>query len=157
MAAEQAAPQTAVIREMNAYLRVKGAPQAITFYQQAFGAKELFRLSEPSGRIGHAELDIGGYKLMLSDEYPEHDIVGPETASSVTSAMYLQVSNADQVVADAIAAGATIVTPVEDQFYGERSGKLRDPFGHHWMISQTIAQVSPQEMQQRFDAMFKSE
>ncbi|WP_394778664.1 VOC family protein [Undibacterium sp.] len=157
MAAEQAAPQTTVIREMNAYLRVKGAPQAIAFYQQAFGAKELFRLSEPSGRIGHAELDIGGYKLMLSDEYPEHDIVGPETASSVTSAMYLQVSNADQVAAAAIAAGATIVTPLEDQFYGERSGKLRDPFGHHWMISQTVARVSPEEMQQRFDAMFKSE
>ncbi|MFZ6647213.1 VOC family protein [Undibacterium sp. TJN25] len=155
MAAEQAASPTPLIREMNAYLRVKGAPRAIDFYRQAFGATELFRLSEPSGRIGHAELDIGGYKLMLSDEYPEHDIRGPESAG-VACAMYLQVSNADLVVANAIAAGATVITPVEDQFYGERSGKLRDPFSHHWMISQTIKQVSPEEMQQRFNAMFTS-
>ncbi len=148
--------QEPLIKEVISYLRVKGAPQAISFYQKVFGAKETFRLSEPSGRVGHAELEIGGCKVMLSDEYPEHDILGPESLGGVAAAMYLQVDNVDQLWADVIAAGATVVTPLADQFYGERSGKIRDPFGHHWMLSETIEQLSMEEMQKRFDAMFTS-
>ncbi|HTD04242.1 VOC family protein [Undibacterium sp.] len=150
------AGQKPVIHEVIAYLRVRRAPEAIGFYQKVFGAKELFRLSEPSGRVGHAELEIGGVKLMLSDEYPEHDNPSPESLGGTTMAMYLQVDDVDQLMADAVAAGASIIDPAADQFYGERSGKIRDPFGHQWKFSQTIEQVSIEEMQSRLEAISKS-
>ncbi|GGC77723.1 VOC family protein [Undibacterium terreum] len=145
-----------VVHEMIAYLRVRRAPDAIRFYQQVFGAKETFRLDEPSGRVGHAELEIGGAKLMLSDEYPEYGILGPESVAGTAMAMYLQVDNVDKLMESAIAAGATVTMPAQDQFYGERSGKIRDPFGHEWMFSHQIEQLSVEEMQRRFDEISKS-
>ena len=115
------------IHELFAYLRVKDAAEAIDFYQQAFGATEKFRLTEPSGRIGHAELDFGGTTLMLSDEFPEYGIPGPQTLGGTTLTIHLHVDDADALIARAVAAGATLVRPPQDQFYGERSGTRARP------------------------------
>lgn len=136
------------------YLHVKGADRAIEFYQQAFGATEVMRLAEPGGRIGHAEIHIGESRVMLADEYPEHAIVGPQTLGGSPVSLSLSVDDVDAVVARAVAAGARLLRPVADQFYGERTGKLEDPFGHVWHISTTTEEVSVEEMQRRFAAMY---
>jgi uncharacterized glyoxalase superfamily protein PhnB len=144
------------IHDLYAYLRVRNAGKAIEFYKQAFGATETMRLSEPSGRIGHAELDFGGTTLMLSDEFPEYDIKGPESIGATTMMMHLHVDDADAVIRRAVAAGATLVREAKDEFYGERGGVVRDPFGHEWGIGHQIEKVSPAEMQRRYDEMMKS-
>jgi len=139
-----------VIHEVFTYLRLKNAAAAIEFYKQAFGATELFRLNEPGGRIGHAEVKIGGVTIMLADEFPEASIIGPQTLGGTTFAMHLHCDNADAVIDRAVAAGAAVVRPAADQFYGERSGMVRDPFGHEWLIGHHIEDVSPEEMQRRY-------
>ena len=139
------------IHELFPYLRLRRAGEAIAFYQRAFGAKEKMRLTEPGGRIGHAELDFGGAVVMLSDEYPELGFTGPESVGSTTMSIHLHVDDADATVARAVEAGATVVRPLADHFYGERSGTVRDPFGHEWMIGHNIEQVTPEEMQRRYD------
>ena len=148
-------PDTNRVHEVFAYLRVHDAAAAIDFYQQAFGAQEMFRLTEPSGRIGHAELRIGQAMVMLSDEYPEYQFLGPRTLGGTTFSIHLHVDDADQLMARAIAAGATVLHPLKDQFYGERSGSVRDPFGHEWLLGHEIEKVSPEEMQRRYTAMLK--
>lgn len=147
-----ASPPT--ISEAFPYLRLRRASEAIEFYKRAFGATELFRLTEPTGRIGHAELKLGPYTLMLSDEFPEYGIGGPETIGGTSFQMHLHVDNADAVIARAVEAGATLVMKTADHFYGERSGRIRDPFGHEWSIGHEIEKVTPAEMQRRYDAMF---
>lgn len=142
------------IHEVFAYLRVRDASAAIAFYQRVFGATEKFRLTEPSGRVGHAELDFGGTVVMLSDEYPELGFRGPQSIGAVSSSIHLHVDDADALIQRALDAGAELLRPAQDQFYGERSGTVRDPFGHEWMIGHNIEQVSPEEMQRRYDAMF---
>jgi uncharacterized glyoxalase superfamily protein PhnB len=141
------------IHELYAYLRVKDAPAAIEFYKAAFGATEKFRLCEPSGRIGHAELDFDGKTLMLAEELAERGIVGPHALGGTSFAMHLHVDDADAMFAQAVKAGATAVRPPTDQFYGERSGTLRDPFGHEWLLGHSIEEVEPAEMQRRYDAL----
>jgi PhnB protein len=141
------------IHEVFAYLHVKGAAQAIDFYKQAFGAKEEFRLAEPSGRIGHAQLDFNGTTVMLADEYPEYGIKGPNTLGGSGVTIHLHVDNADELVQRAVKAGAKLQVEVKDQFYGERSGAVIDPFGHRWNIGHSIEAVSPEEMQKRFNAL----
>jgi len=143
------------IHEVFAYLRLRDAAKAIEFYAKAFGATEKFRLTEPSGRIGHAELELGGTTLMLSDEYPEFGIYGPQSIGGTSFMLHLHVDDADALIARAAAAGATIVRPATDQFYGERSGTVRDPFGHEWILGHAIEEVAPEEMQRRYDAMMK--
>jgi uncharacterized glyoxalase superfamily protein PhnB len=138
------------IHELFAYLRVKDAARAIDFYQKAFGAKEKFRLAEPSGRIGHAELDFDGATLMLSDEFPEYEIRGPETIGATSFTIHLHVDDADAVIARAVELGAKLLRPPQDQFYGERSGTVRDPFGHEWNVGHELEKVSPEEMQRRY-------
>ena len=135
------------------YLIVRGAARALDFYTRAFGAEEVMRLAEPSGRIGHAELTLAGWRLMLADEYPEHGILGPQSLGGASGSLHLQVPDVDAVVARAVEAGAELVRPVSDQFYGERIGKLRDPFGHLWHVGTEIEEVSADEMQRRFDAL----
>ena len=147
--------RSAAVHEAFPYLRLRRAAEAIEFYKQALGAEELFRLTEPTGRIGHAEVKIGPLTVMLSDEYPEYGIGGPETLGGTSFCIHLHVGNADEVIARAKAAGATVVRAAQDQFYGERSGTVRDPFGHEWMIGHEIEKVAPAEMQRRYDAMFK--
>jgi uncharacterized glyoxalase superfamily protein PhnB len=148
-------PDTNRVHEVFAYLRVHDAAAAIDFYQRAFGAQEVFRLTEPSGRIGHAELRIGPALLMLSDEYPEYQFHGPRTLGGTTFSIHLHVDDADQLMARAVAAGAIVLRPLNDQFYGERSGSVRDPFGHEWLLGHEIEKVSPEEMQRRYTAMLK--
>ena len=143
------------IHELFAYIRIKDAAKAIDFYQRAFGAREKFRLSEPTGRIGHAELDFGGTTLMLSDEFPEYNIYGPQTIGGTSLTIHLHVDDADALIRRAVAAGATVVRPAQDQFYGERSGTVRDPFGHEWNIGHHIEDVATDEMQRRYDAMLR--
>jgi uncharacterized glyoxalase superfamily protein PhnB len=144
---------TSPIHDLYAYLRVKNAARAIAFYQEAFGAREKFRLTEPSGRIGHAELDFGGVTLMLSDEFPEYGILAPQPGGTTGLSLHLHVDDADAMIAGAVAAGATLVSAPQDQFYGERGGKVRDPFGHEWLIGHEIEKVTPEEMQRRYDAL----
>jgi len=142
-------------QQLFAYLRVHNAAEAIGFYSRAFGATEKFRLAEPSGRVGHAELEICGSTLMLSDEYPENGINGPAKGAGTGMMMHLHVENADEVIAQAVAAGAELVRPAADYFYGERSGTVRDPFGHEWGIGHEIEKISNAEIQRRFTAMFE--
>lgn len=144
------APESFAVHEVYAYLRVRRAADAIEFYKKAFGATELFRLTEPAGRIGHAEIKLGTTTLMLSEEYPELGIVGPEALGGTTFAIHLHVDNADAWMARAVAAGAVITRPATDAFYGERSGTVRDPFGHEWLLGHQIEEVPVEEMQRRY-------
>jgi PhnB protein len=144
------------IHEVYPYLRVKDAAKAIAFYEAAFGATEKFRLSEPNGRIGHSELDFGGHDIMVSEEFPEYGIVGPATIGGTSVSLHLHVENADEMMARAVAAGATVLREPKDQFYGERSGTLRDPFGHEWIVGHALEELTPAEMQRRYDAMMKA-
>jgi len=143
------------IQDVFPYLRCKGVAQAIEFYKKALGAQEIFRLDEkPTGRIGHAELRIGPMVLMLSDEYPELGILSPLSIGGCSAALHLHVDDADAWGQRCVDAGATMISPPADQFYGERSCKVRDPFGHEWMFGHSIEKVSVEEMQRRYDAMF---
>ena len=143
------------IHEVYPYLRVHSTAEAIGFYARAFGAQELFRLTEPSGRIGHAEIKIGPATLMLSDEYPEHGIRGPRALGGTTFSMHLHVKDVDAAFEQAVQAGATVVRPLTNQFYGERSGTVRDPFGHEWLLGGHLEDVSAEETQRRYTALFE--
>ena len=143
------------IHEVYPYLRVHSTAEAIDFYARAFGASEIFRLTEPCGRIGHAEIKIGSNTLMLADEYPEHGIRGPRSLGGTTFSIHLHVANVDSAFQRAVSAGAAVIRPLKDQFYGERSGTVRDPFGHEWLLGGEIEKVTPEEMQRRYTAMFK--
>ena len=142
------------IHEVYAYLCVSDANDALAFYTQAFGAAEKFRLTEPSGRIGHAELDFGGATVMLSDEFPEMGIRSANTIGATPVTIHLHVDDADAMIQRAVAAGATLEREPTDAFYGERSGAVRDPVGHRWLIGHSIEDVSPAEMQRRYTALF---
>lgn len=135
------------------YLHVKGAARAIEFYKQAFGATEAMRLSEPGGRIGHAEIQIGEARIMLADEYPEYGILGPQSLGGTSVGIHLTVPDVDALAERAVAAGAKLARPIKDEFYGERGGKLEDPFGHVWHVVTHKEDVSTEEMQRRYDAM----
>ena len=141
--------------ELFAYIHVKNAGEAIAFYSSVFGATEKFRLTEPSGRIGHAELGFGAATLMLSDEFPEYGIRAPQSAAPAAVTLHLHVDNCDAVMARALQAGATLEAAAQDQFYGERSGSFRDPFGHRWNVGHSIEDVTPEEMQRRYTEMLK--
>jgi uncharacterized glyoxalase superfamily protein PhnB len=142
------------VHEVYPYLRVHNADAAIKFYARAFGAQELFRLAEPSGRIGHAEIKIGPATVMLADEHPEHGISGPLSLGGTTFSLHLHVADVDSAFEQALSAGATVVRPLADQFYGERSGTVRDPFGHEWLLGGHLEDVSTEEMQRRYSALF---
>lgn len=143
------------VHEIYSYLRVHDTAAAIEFYARAFDAKEQFRLTEPSGRIGHAEIMIGATTLMLSDEYPEEGIRGPRSLGGTSVAMHLHVANVDEAFRKAVEAGATVLRPLQDQFYGERSGTVRDPFGHEWLLGGHLETVTTDEMQRRYTALFQ--
>ena len=139
--------------QITPYLIVKGAAGAIDFYKQAFGATELFRMPQPDGRVGHAELKIGDSAVMMADEFPEMKVVGPKTLGNSPVGLLLYVENVDATVAKAVSLGATIQRPVADQFYGDRTCTIEDPFGHKWTVATHIEDVSPEEMQRRAAAM----
>jgi PhnB protein len=133
------------------YLIIKGAAAAIEFYKKAFGATEIMRMPQPDGRVGHAEIQIGNSRLMLADEFPERGIQGP--AGGRTPVMlHLYVEDVDKVWSQALAAGAKEMRPVEDQFYGDRSGMFTDPFGHCWNVATHKEDLSNEEMGKRAKA-----
>jgi PhnB protein len=136
------------------YLVVKGAAEAIRFYQQAFGAIEVGRITTPDGVIGHAELKIDEARLMLSEEMPAWKNKSPKTLGGTSVGIALYVPDVDATFRRALDAGATAVEPVKDQFYGDRAGMLTDPFGHNWHVMTHIEDVSFPETQKRCDAIF---
>lgn len=141
------------IHEVFPYLRVRNAPAALDFYKRAFGAHEKFRLTEPSGRVGHAELEFGPIIVMVSEEYPEYGILGPQSIGGTSMCIHLHVDDCDAAITHVVEMGATLVRPASDAFYGERSGTVRDPFGHEWLIGHDIEDVTPEEMQRRYTEM----
>ena len=137
------------------YITCKDASRAIDFYKSVFGATEEMRLAEPGGRIGHAELKIGNSVLMLSDEYPEMNVKSPQTLGGTPFAIAILVDDTDVTFNRAVASGATVVQPLADQFYGYRTGKVADPFGHVWDIMTDKEHLTNAEISRRYDALIK--
>jgi PhnB protein len=131
------------------YLIVKGAAQAIAFYERAFAAEELYRMPMPDGRIGHAELRIGDSRIMLADEHPGVGALSPGSVGGTPVTIHLYVEDVDATFARATAAGARVTRPVADQFYGDRLGVLTDPFGHVWSVATHREDVSEEELRRR--------
>ena len=138
------------------YLSIKGAAAAIDYYKRALGAVELFRLDAPNGQVGHAELKIGDSSIMLADECPEEAAFhNPQDLGGSTVALHLYVEDADALFAQAIKAGGKVIKPVEDQFYGDRTGTFQDPYGHVWFIATHKEDLAPEEINRRAEEMFK--
>jgi PhnB protein len=137
------------------YLYIRGAARALDFYKKAFGAVELMRMATPQGKVGHAEIKIGDSHLMLADEHPEMGARGPESLGGASAGLCLYVEDADARFHQAVAAGAKVVRPLKDQFYGDRSGTVADPFGHVWTIATHKEDVPPEEMRKRAEAAMK--
>ena len=131
------------------YLIVDGAARAIEFYRQAFGAVEIFRMEVPGGKVGHAEIKIGDSHLMLADEHPEMGARGPRTIGGSPISLALYVEDVDATVSRAVEAGAKLTRPVANQFYGDRTGGVEDPFGHAWHVATHVEDVSEEEMKKR--------
>ncbi len=140
-------------RAVTPYLIINGAARAIDFYQRSFGATEFMRMPGPGGRIMHAEVRIGTAPVMLADEFPDMGVVGPDPARRSPVMLLLYVTDVDAVVARALAAGATLLRPVQDQFYGDRAGTIVDPFGHCWTIATHKEDVPPEELNRRMASM----
>ncbi len=147
--AAQVKPKPDGYPSLTPYLIVRDGNAAIAFYQRVFGAQLRLRLGAPEGKVGHAELQIADSVVMLADEHPEHDAMAPPAEGLMSVSLHLYVEDADAVVREAQAAGATLKRPVETQFYGDRSGTIVDPFGHVWHIATHIEDVPPEEMQRR--------
>jgi PhnB protein len=142
-------PIPAGYQEVTPYLSIRGAAQAIAFYKKAFGAKELMRMPGPEGKLGHAEIRIGASRVMLSDEYEPMQFLGPQSRGGTTVHLHVYVKNVDAMAKRAVAAGAKLMRPVQDQFYGDRTGTLEDPFGHVWHLATHVEDVPPKEMKKR--------
>jgi PhnB protein len=159
-AAPDAATKTAKVKPIptgyhaiTPYLIIDGAARAIEFYQRAFDAKELMRIPAPKDRVGHAEIKVGDSVIMLADEHPEMDAYAPTHFNGSPVSLLLYVTDVDKQFKQALAAGATEVRPVADQFYGDRSGCLKDPFGHLWHLSTHKEDLSTEEINRRLAAM----
>jgi len=137
------------------YLMIAGAAEALEFYKQAFGATELCRIASPGGQIGHAEIRIGDSIIMLADEAPQMGRRGPKSLGGTPVGLMLYVPDVDAMVKQAVALGAVLESPVQNQFYGDRSGTLKDPFGHQWTIATHIEDVPPDEMARRAQEFMK--
>jgi PhnB protein len=137
------------------YLSIKGAADAIEFYKKAFGATESMRLAQPDGRIGHAELQLGDSRVMLADEFPEMDFRSPLSMGGSPVHIHMYVDSVDTVVNRAVAAGAKVIRPVQDQFYGDRTGTVADPYGHVWHVATHTEDVSREEISKRAAAQHK--
>lgn len=135
------------------YLIIKDAANAIEFYKKAFGAAEIMRMGEPNGKLMHAEIKIGDSPIMLADEFPEMGLRSPLSQGGSPVIIHLYVEDVDTVFNQALAVGAKVLRPVKDQFYGDRSGTLTDPFGHIWNIATHKEDVSLEELHARFEKM----
>ena len=143
-------------RTATPYLIVKGAAEAIDFYKRAFGATEMLRMADPQGRVGHAEIKIGDSVIMLADEHPGMGYRGPRSLGGSSVSILLYLEDVDDVFERAVKAGAKAQRPVMNQFYGDRSGTLEDPFGHVWTIATHVEDVAPEEMKRRAEAAMSS-
>ena len=150
-AAKQIESTPQPLQTITPYLTYRDAAAAIDFYKRAFGATELMRLAEPSGKIGHAELKIGEAMFMIADEYPDYGAISAETLGGSPIKLHLYVANVDQFAERAVAEGATLARPVADQFYGDRTGQLKDPFGYTWVVATHQKEVPVADMQTSFD------
>jgi len=139
------------------YLIIKGAADALEFYKKAFGAIEIMRIPAPGGAVGHAEIKIGRAIIMLGDEYPEMNCKSPQAYGGSPVSMMIYVHDVDQFVKRAVDAGAKLVRPVENKFYGDRAGSLDDPFGHQWHFATHVEDVPPDEMAKRAEAYMKQQ
>ncbi|GAC1433447.1 MAG: Dot/Icm type IV secretion system effector PhnB [Terriglobales bacterium] len=131
------------------YLIIKGAASAIEFYKTVFGATEVMRMPQPDGRVGHAEIKIGDSHIMLADEFPEMNIRAPESFGGSPVSLMVYVEDVDKVFKKAVDSGSKVIKPLKDQFYGDRSGTLSDPFGHQWTVATHTEDVTPEEMKKR--------
>ncbi len=157
MAASKVKPVPDGYHTVTPYLIVDGAAKALDFYKQIFGAKERMRMGSPGGKVGHAEIEIGGSVIMLADEHPEMEARAPRAFGGSPASIVLYVPDVDATVKNAQAAGAKLVQPIEDKFYGDRSGTIEDPFGHRWHVSTHKEDVPPDEMNRRAaEAMAKA-
>ena len=136
------------------YLIASDAAGAIDFYKQAFGATELMRIGAPGGKVGHAEIQIGDSRIMLADEAPQCHALSPKTVGGTPVSLMLYVPDVDVMFNKAVSLGAKILQPVDDKFYGDRSGSLTDPFGHQWTISTHVEDIPPDELEKRAAALF---
>jgi len=143
-------------RTATPYLIVKGAADAIEFYKRAFGATEMLRMADPQGTVGHAEIRIGDSVIMLADEKPAMGYRGPRSLGGSSVSILLYLEDVDGVFERAVKAGAKAQRPVTNQFYGDRSGTLEDPFGHVWTVATHVEDVPPEEMKRRAEAAMKS-
>jgi PhnB protein len=149
--------QAKSLQHLSPYLSVRGALAAIDFYVKAFGATLDFKLIDPSdGRVGHSELRFGKSSVFLSDEYPDFGAISPDTLGGTTVKMQLEVDDAETFVKHATSHGATVLRPLKQEFYGYRSALLGDPFGYSWFVQSKVEEVSPAEMQKRWNAMLGS-
>lgn len=161
-ARKSAAPKKKVVKPIpdgyhaiTPYLSIRGAAQAIEYYKKAFGARERLRMSAPDGKIGHAELVLGDSVIMLADEYPDMGFLGPQSRGGSSVNMYFYVKDVDAVVEKAVVAGGKLMRPVKDQFYGDRSGTVEDPYGHVWNISTHKEELSKAELRRRAEEAMK--
>src|SRR5689334_20221312 len=150
-------PQPRGYHTVNPLVVVDDAARALAFYREAFGAEQTYCLPTPDARIGHAEVKIGDSRLMLMDEFPEWNAPSPKTLGGATGSFMVYVPDADAAVERAVKAGAKIVQPVEDQFWGDRVGTVVDPFGHKWMLGTHIEDVSEAEMKKRGEQWAKKQ
>jgi uncharacterized glyoxalase superfamily protein PhnB len=151
-ARKKAQPIPTGYRTVTPYLVCRGAAGAIDFYKRAFGAKEKLRMPGPDGKVAHAEIQIGDSRVMLGDEWPEMGAKSPDMLGGSAGGVFLYVKNVDAFTNKAIAAGATVVMPVQDMFWGDRYGKLKDPFGHEWSIATHKEDLTPKQMAKRGQA-----
>lgn len=147
--AQQVPPIPEGYRSITPYLIVKDGARAIEFYKKVFGAREKMRMNAPGGKIGHAELSIGDSMVMLADENPEHNARSPAAFGGSPVTIHLYVNDVDRVAEAMTKAGAKVLRPVQDMFYGDRAGSFEDPFGHSWHVSTHIEDVTPEEIDRR--------
>jgi PhnB protein len=145
----QARPIPKGFHSVTPYLTLNGAARALDFYKRAFGAQEVMRMDGPGGKIGHAEIKIGDSAIMLADEMPGSGSKSPQSLGGTTGGIFLYVENADAVFEQAVSAGAQVEAPLADMFWGDRYGRLKDPFGHSWSVATHKEDVAPAEMSKR--------
>ncbi|WHZ16102.1 MAG: Glyoxalase family protein [Nitrospira sp.] len=139
------------------YLIIKGAARALEFYQKAFGATEIMRIPAPEGKVGHAEIKIGTAIIMLADEFPDMNCKSPQSFGGTPVSIMVYVQDVDRFVKQAVSAGAKVLRPVENKFYGDRAGSLEDPFGHQWHFATHVEDVPPDELAKRAEAFMKQQ
>ncbi|HWM43892.1 MAG TPA: VOC family protein [Burkholderiales bacterium] len=153
--AKRVKPIPAGYHSVTPYLACGDAARAIDFYKKAFGATEVMRMAGPDGKVGHAEVKIGDSRVMLTDEYRDMDFLSPITRGGTTVHIHLYVADADKMAARAVGAGAKLVQPVQDKFYGDRTGTVRDPFGHVWHLATHTEDLSMAELRKRGEKAMK--